>query len=75
MSTFRHRDPRGRAFLPGNPGGRGAKMYRCIYCRRIFNDRDRLPGHEAMCDARVIVRRWIWQMALERARRREAADR
>lgn len=60
MSAFdRRRDLRGRAFQAGNSGGPGVKTYRCVYCRRRFNDRSLLPGHEAMCDARVIVRR-IW---------------
>lgn len=33
--------------------------YRCLYCRKEFKAVEFLPGHEASCDARLIVRRGL----------------
>jgi hypothetical protein len=73
MSTHRHlshNQPVG--FEAGHISeGPTIPQYRCLYCRRVVHGgRMALPSHEAMCEARVIVRRQ-WAMIIERAKQRE----
>ena len=70
----RRRGLRSRQFQRGNHSGRTMIWYRCVYCRRQFSDRFKLPAHEAQCDARVLMER-IWATVIARAKQREIRDR
>jgi hypothetical protein len=56
---------RGRPFKRGersNDGRFVPSVYRCTYCRKRIVGISKLPGHEAQCDARFVVRRmWLQQ--------------
>jgi hypothetical protein len=48
--------------------------YRCLYCHKEFKAVEYLPGHEASCEARLIIRR-RWAAIIEKAKHAEARTR
>lgn len=57
----------------GRPRKHGIHVYRCLYCREVFDAIHDLSKHEDTCPARQFKEN-EWENAIKRARRREVVN-
>lgn len=66
--TFRKGQGGKRGFRKGNVAGRGT-VYKCVYCKKPFNQASKMAAHEHECPMRYAVR-VKWATDIERSKRK-----